>query len=227
MVSFFKLFRLNEGIATLYEVVLNTRYFGENQWQIFLMEYFDQAITLDVSGLVPALNNYVESPQDIRAKFDFVTYNKGAIICRMFGEVTNRDIWIQAMINYIQDKQMESASPEDVYNGLQRSYDEVFPLNNLNFTLLMGPWFDFAGFPVLTVSRSDEGLMLHQEGFRTLHNEIFPIPLNFASATVPDFGNTTAGFWMITGQLTIYRENIYRSFTDDDWIIFNIRYDKK
>ncbi|KAG4071747.1 hypothetical protein HA402_011901 [Bradysia odoriphaga] len=214
---------LNEGISTLYEVVLNTVYLGENQWQIFLMEYFDVAIALDVSGLVPALNNYVESPQEIRAKFDFVTYNKGAIIARMFGEVTSTDIWIQAMIYYINEKQMESASPQDVYNSVQRAYDEENPMNNLNFTLLMSPWFDFAGFPVVTVSRSDEGILITQEGFKTLHNEIFPIPINFASASVPNFNDTAAGFWMITGQLTIYRQNIYRSFTDEDWIIFNIR----
>ncbi len=187
------------------------------------MEYFDVAITLDVSGLLPALNNYVESPQDIRAKFDFTTYNKGAIICRMFGEHTSRDIWIQAMVNYIEDVQMGSGSPEDVYVGFQKSYDEAHPQNNLNFTLLMSPWFDYAGYPVVTVSRSIEGITIRQEGFRTLHNAIFPIPINFASASVPDFANTVAGFWMITGQLTIYRQNIYRTFTDEDWIIFNIR----
>lgn len=188
------------------------------------MEYFDTAITLDVSGLVPALNDYVESPQEIRAKFDFVTYNKGAIITRMFGENTSRDIWVQAMVNYIQDKQMENASPEDVYNAFQRSYDAANPMNNLNFTLLMRPWFDFAGFPVLEVSRNAEGLLLRQEGFKTLHNEIFTIPINFATTSVPNFNDTAAGFWMITGQLTIYRQNIYRPFTDDDWIIMNIRY---
>lgn len=219
----FTFVRLNEGIATLYEVVLNTIYLGENQWQIFLMEYFDVAIAMDVFGLVPALNDYVESPQEIRGKFDFVTYNKGAIIARMFGEVTSRDIWVQAMTYYINEKQMESASPQDVYNALQRAYDEEHPLNNLNFTLLMSPWFDFAGFPVVTVRRSVEGITIDQEGFNTLHDEIFPIPINFASASVPDFAVTTAGFWMITGQLTIYPQNIYRTFTDDDWIIFNIR----
>lgn len=189
------------------------------------MEYFDTAITLDVSGLVPALNNYVESPQEIRDKFDFVTYNKGAIVIGMINEHTGRSIWTQAVTNYIVANQMGSTSPEDLYNAVQRSADDANPLNNLNFTLLMSPWFDLAGFPVLTVSRSDEGLSLRQEGFKTLHNEIFPIPINFASATVPDFTNVTAGFWMVTGQLTIYRQNIYRPFTDDDWIIFNIRYE--
>lgn len=219
----FSLFRLNEGLATLYENVLNTIYLGENQWQVFLMEYFDIAITLDVSGLVPALNNYVESPQEIRAKFDFVTYNKGAIITRMIGEAITRDTIVKALSYYIQDQQMGSASPEDIYNGFQRAYDEDNEFHSLNLTLLMSPWFDFAGFPVLTVSRNADGILLRQEGFKTLHNEIFPIPLSFASATVPDFTDTRAGFWMITGQLTIYRENIYRSFTDDDWIIFNLR----
>lgn len=216
-------FRLNEGFATFYEIILHLAYTGETTWQFFLMEYFDTAITMDVSGLVPALNNYVESPQEIRSKFDFVTYNKGAIILGMINEHTGRNIWTRGVSYYILDRQMESASPQDLYNAIQRSFDEDNPISNLNFTLLMSPWFDLAGFPVLTVSRSYEGISLRQEGFKTLHNEIFPIPINFASATVPDFSNVTAGFWMITQQLTIQRENIYRPFTDDDWIILNIR----
>lgn len=216
---------MNEGIATLYEVSLNTQYLGENQWTFFLMEYFDVAITLDVSGQLAALNAYVESPQEIRAKFDFVTYNKGAIITRMFFEALTLNVWVEAIRNYIQETQMGSASPQDFYDGFQKSYDDAYPENNLNFTLLMSPWFDYAGYPVVTVSRSGEGISVRQEGFRTLHNEIFPIPIHFATASVPDFDDTIAGFWMSTGELTIYRQNIYRSFTDDDWIIFNLRYE--
>lgn len=196
---------------------------GENIWQIFLMEYFDISITQDVSGLLPALNEYVESPQEVREKFNFVTYNKGAIITRMVSEAITMDTWTKGVRYYILDQQFGSASPVDLYQGIQRAYDEDNPLNNLNLTLLMGPWFDYAGFPVITVSRNVEGINIYQEGFRTLHNEVFPIPINYATVSTPDFEDTRAGFWMITGQLTIHRDNLYRSFSNDEWIIFNLR----
>lgn len=210
-------------MATFYEIILHLRYSGEPTWQIFLMDYFDTAITLDVYGLLPALNEYAESPEEISAKFDYYTYNKAAIIIGMINWHIGIPIWTQGVSNYIVNQQMGSASPQDLYSAVQQAVDEANPFNNLNFTLLMSPWFDLTGFPVLTVSRSDEGLSLRQEGFKTIHNEVFPIPINFASATVPDFGNITAGFWMITGELTIYRQNSYRQFTDDDWIILNLR----
>ena len=119
--------------------------------------------------------------------------------------------------------QFGSASPEDLFNGLQQAYDEDFPGNDLNIGQLMDTWLNFAGYPVVTVRRVDGNLVLSQEGFRTSHDEFFSIPINYATSSHPNFDNTVADFWLTSEELEISQENVEKTWTDDDWIILNLR----
>lgn len=170
---------------------------------------------------MPALNQYVEAPQDVRNKFDFITYNKGAVILRMFGDGLTRRIFERGLSYYLFERQYGNASPEDIYAGLQRSYDEDNTGGDLNITLIMSPWFDFPGYPIVTVRRNGDGLILQQEGFRALHNELFGIPITYATRSQPNFNNVTARFWFTTRELEVSREDLNIPWNDDDWIVFN------
>lgn len=204
-------------MATLYEAIFT------DGWQYFLMEFYDQTITLDVLGLMPPLNLYAETPEDILAKFHFGIWYKSAIIFRMFGETMSRDTWLNAVAILIENNQMGHASPEDLYISVQEAYDEEHPGRGLNFTELMSPWFDYEGYPVVTVTRTNNSLMFTQEGFKTLHDHVFPVPINYATATDPDFANALTDIWMTARQLEISRESAPKPWTDEDWIIVNIR----
>lgn len=220
----FPINRLSEGMAVLYENVLITIIFeNEDGWQQFLIQNYDLAITTDVMGLLPALNLYAESIQEIDDKFNFGTWTKSAIIIRMIGEAISRLTWLKAVEEYLLDNQMGNTSPEDLYDAIQDAYDEDHPGSGLNFTQLLSPWFDLEGFPVVTVSRSGDNLVFIQDGFRTLHDELFPIPINYATASHPQFGNTFHDFWMTTKELEISRANAPKPWTDDDWVIVNLR----
>lgn len=79
------------------------------------------------------------------------------------------------------------------------------------------------GYPVITVSRTAEGLVITQEGFRTTHDELFPIPLNYATASVPNFEDTFVDFWLTGREMTLTSLNASRQWEEDDWVIFNLR----
>lgn len=171
---------------------------------------------------MPPLNFYVESPEDIRAKFDFITYFKGALVLRMFHEAFGEPTWRKGLSNFVQTSAFEAATPEHLFAGLQIAYDEDYPEQNNNVDELMRPWLDLNGFPVVTINRTVDGLIVSQTGFRTSHSNVFSVPINYATASNRDFENTTAEFWLLNEELFIPRDTASKSWTDDDWIIFNL-----
>ncbi|KAJ6638604.1 Aminopeptidase N, partial [Pseudolycoriella hygida] len=215
---------MNEGFATLYENVLNDIVFpGKRQWERFLIEYFDVAIAVDVYDIMPPLNVYVEAPEDIFGKFNFITYFKGALVLRMFHEAFSEPTWRKGLSYYTGRTAFASATPEDLFAGLQIAYDEDYPERNDSVDAFMTPWLVWNGFPVVTINRTADGLIVSQRGFRTAHNNFFSIPINYATASNRDFDNTAAEVWLMGEEMFIPRESASKSWEDDDWIIFNLR----
>lgn len=222
--NIFLIIRLNEGFATLYENILNANVFPEkNQWERFLMDFFDASMALDVFDFVDPMNLYAESRAEIRARFNFITYQKAALVLRMFQEALTDATWTKGIGYFIVDRHLQTATPEHVFAGLQQAYDEDFPQGSLDVGAMMNPWLNLRGYPVITVSRTSEGLVITQEGFRTTHDELFPVPLNYATASVPNFEETIVDFWLTSREMTITLANASRTWTDDDWVIFNLR----
>ena len=141
----------------------------------------------------------------------------------MLKDSVTEEVFIQGVKYYLDEMQFKSASPENLFASIQKAYDEAFPGTGLNINELMQTWTNFPGIPIVTVSRSENGLMLTQEGLGTSEDELFSIPINFATATNKSFDNTKAEFWMTTKSHEIIRENAEKTWTDDDWIIFNLR----
>lgn len=180
-------------------------------------------MSFDIFDAVDSLNRYVESPQEIRSKFDFITYFKGALVLRMFQEAFTESTWAKGVSYYLREMEYQSASPEDLFRGLQQAYQEDFPDNDIDVGALMNIWLNFPGYPVVTVSRNNGNMVLTQEGFRTSHEELFSIPINYATKSNPEFNNTIVDFWLTTRDLEILPENATKLWDDDDWIILNLR----
>lgn len=220
-----KLFsRLNEGFARLYENILNDIVFPEkNQWEEFMIDTFDAAINVDVDGNVDTLNRWVDSPADTQSRWNFITFNKAAIILRMFMEALTAETYHKGIESYIEEMQMQSATPDDLAAGLQRAFDEDFPGNDLDIQQMMHPWLNLGGYPVVTVMRNSQGLVLTQRTFRQVHDELFNIPITYATATHSSYDSTVPEFWMTTPEMSIARDEVEKTWNDDDWIILNIR----
>lgn len=188
-----------------------------------MIDFFDTSMALDIFDFVDPMNNYAESRDQIRARFNFITYQKAALVLRMFQEALTDTTWTKGLAYFLIERRLQSATPEDVFAGLQQAYDEDFPPGSLDVGEMMNPWLNLRGYPVVTVSRTEQGLVVTQEGFRTTHDELFNIPLNYATASVPNFEETIADFWLTSRTMQIPLANASKPWTDDDWIIFNLR----
>ena len=216
--------RLNEGFASLFENVINDILFPEkHQWEEFLISNFDFVFDFDTNNWFDPLNQYVETRQDIEMKFGWIARYKGAIVLRMFKEALGDETFLKGVRYYLNDNQYQSVSPKDLFEGLQKAFDEDFPGINLNIESMMTPWLELHGYPIVTVSRSENGITLRQDTFRQSHDELFNIPINYATASHPNFDDAIADIWLTDKEMEIVSENAVKTWTNDDWVIFNLR----
>jgi hypothetical protein len=196
---------------------------GASNWEDFLVRLYDDVVDVDSFGYLEALNQYAESPEEISRKFDIGTYAKGAVILRMLKDAITDEVFIQGVKYYLDEMQFKSATPEDLFNNLQKAVNEANPGNNVNISQFMDMWTNSRGLPMVTVTRSGNGLLLTQSGVRATSEELFSIPINYATASNPNFDDVAAEFWMTAKEHEIHREAAEKTWTDDDWIIFNLR----
>jgi aminopeptidase N len=218
----FGISRLNEGFATLYERILNDIDFLD---ETYIEDFFtrDLMVYSDSQGLLNPLNLYAESPAEIREKFDTEIYQKAAVILRMIKDAIGEEVFVQGVKYYLDEMQFKSASPSDLYAGLQKAIDEASPGNSVNMDQFMDFWTNYRGLPVVLVNRSENGLLLTQNGVGTDGDVEFSIPISYATASDRNFDDVKAEFWMTTKQHELTRETAGKTFTDDDWVILNLR----
>lgn len=184
----------------------------------------DSLMMHDINGALVSLNFYVETPDEIEFKtYDVtVTHDKAVYIIRMMMFALTQETFEKGVRYYLQERAYNSATPRDLHAGLQRAHHEDFPGINLDIEAVMYSWEMFAGYPIVTVRRDGQRLIFTQQGFRTSHDEIFSIPIAFATATNSNFDDA-ADFWMTTRETEILQSNASKSWSDGDWIVLNLR----
>jgi aminopeptidase N len=192
-------------------------------WDDFLLFFYDFVVDFDSFGGLLPLNHYVESPEQIRFKFDVATYYKGAVILRMLKDSIGEEVFVQGVKYYLDEMQFQSATPEDLFNNLQKAIDEANPGNSVKINEFMQSYTNLPGIPVVTVSRSENGLLLTQSSVGSNSDELFGIPISFTTASDSNFDDVVAEFWMTTKEHEVTQETVGKTWTDDDWIIFNLR----
>lgn len=185
----------------------------------------DALMNADVNGGLISMNHYVESPEEIQFKtYDvIVTHDKAAHFLRMIMFALTQPTFEKGVRYYLEARAFQSASPSDLHAGLQRALDEDSPSNNVDLASAMSSWEDFAGYPVVTVRRDGDRLSLTQEGFSTRHSNLFSIPINYATASNPDFLDVNHELWLTTQEASIFRSNATKSWDDNDWVVVNVR----
>jgi ERAP1-like C-terminal domain/Peptidase family M1 domain len=209
---------MSEGLATLYAYTLNDVIFpSKRSWEDFVMNVFDITIRFDVDGLRQPLNEYADTPALISQKSSQFNTEKAAIVLRMLRDAIGGGTFEKGVGYYLTEMQFTSASPEDLFRNLQRALNEDFPANSLDVQASVDPWFSLQGFPVVTVSKTGQGLHFTQATFRQTHDELFGIPINYATASSPGMEKTAADLWMTTKEAAIEVE------LNTDWVVVNLR----
>lgn len=136
------------------------------------------------------------------------------------------DTWTKGLRNYLNTKEYESASSDDLYAGLQLAVNEDYPTNPPSVATIMQSWENQAGYPVITVSRDGNNLTLTQDRFfytEETSSSLWWVPINYVVGSNPNFTDTKPDLWIPGVKTQTVISNAQKPWTNDDWIIVNIQ----
>uniref|UniRef100_A0A182K6I8 Aminopeptidase N n=1 Tax=Anopheles christyi TaxID=43041 RepID=A0A182K6I8_9DIPT len=217
---------LNEGFATLYEYYAAQLAYPEGQyWELFTVEVIQNAFASDASETVRPMNWNAATPNEIAGLFDTVAYDKSGSVLNMFRMVLGDDIWRYGLKAYMTARQLDGATAEHLYSGLQQALVSFAPSllpATVTVRQLMESWTSEPGFPVLNVYRTygeQHQAIISQERFlsnKQLPNaHVYHIPYDFTGGNAPNF--EPAGYAWLSSKA----DKISTGVPNDQWIIFN------
>uniref|UniRef100_A0A182QF04 Aminopeptidase n=1 Tax=Anopheles farauti TaxID=69004 RepID=A0A182QF04_9DIPT len=210
---------LSEGFATFYEYYLSstiepTIRFSEK----FTTEALQVALLLDCDLTVRPISYEVERRGDIERMFDFISYQKGGSVFRMFHHALGERTFLKGVRRYISTNKDRAVTPDDLFESLQIAVreDAILPLS-FDVATIMKPWIYQSGYPLVTVSYQQGELIFHQEHFLYPESTIssnrtwwIPIAYNIQSENALE----TKQFWIPQGtsQVSLAEDSLLDGF---------------
>ncbi|MGH7949545.1 MAG: M1 family metallopeptidase, partial [Candidatus Binataceae bacterium] len=144
---------LNEAFATFMEMLAVDAWKPEwKRWESFLVS---RAAAMAVDGLKSTrpIEFMVNSPEDARAMFDILTYEKGAAALRMLEQYLGAEAFRKGIALYLKKHQYSNTETGDLWDALAEPSKE--PVRKI-----MDSWIFQPGFPIVEVESAKDGRAL-------------------------------------------------------------------
>ncbi|HKN01029.1 MAG TPA: M1 family metallopeptidase [Candidatus Binataceae bacterium] len=188
---------LNEAFATFMEMLAVDAWKPEwKRWESFSVS---RAAAMAVDGLrsTRPIEFTVHSPEECRAMFDILTYEKGAAVLRMLEQFLRPDVFREGIRGYLKKHQFDNTETSDLWDALEAASRE--PVRKM-----MDSWIFQPGFPIVDAATSANGLKLSQRRFFYLKddsNQLWHIPVMIRART--DQGIVTRKVLMTERETTV------------------------
>lgn len=217
---------LKEGFSTY------LHYVGTNaikpEWEYFKtisVQEFNFAMPKDCDASSRPISFKVKTKSDVRRVFDPLSYSKGALIINMMRGFLGENTFRLGLMNYLRKFEYGNAIQDDLWDAMTNNARKDNVLDE-RFTVkeIMDSWtVDSAGYPVVTVKRDGNDVILSQQRYFLPHiNESdttkWFIPISYASSRRPT-NTEIPDYWFSNEEKEIRIEN---AVTDDEWIYINI-----
>lgn len=153
---------LNEGIATYFEYIgVNNSFPKWKIWDTFIFRA--QQIALETDKLISShpLNNVLINNDEISEMFDDITYNKGGSILYMIEHIIGSERFYNGLHEYLNKCSYGNGTSKLLLDSLCG-----------NLSSKMKTWTDQAGFPLITITESKNGIKLKQERYLLNYEKI-------------------------------------------------------
>ncbi|XP_068228727.1 aminopeptidase N-like [Palaemon carinicauda] len=220
---------LNEGFAKYME------YLGANhvhpEWNMldqFVVDVVQYALEVDSDETYshPVIQN-VSSTEDISTIIDDITYKKGGSLNRMMNHILTEQTFVEGINSYLMEYQYNNAYQDYLFEHLTIAGHEDGNLpQDMTMKQVMDSWTLQAGYPVVTVNRSEDGTsaIVSQKRFlfsnESTEEETWWVPLTYTSQDNPDFHHTQTMIWMSDEEREITIGSLPQK---DQWVVFNIQ----
>ncbi|XP_054725819.1 aminopeptidase N-like [Anastrepha obliqua] len=216
---------LKEGFANLFAwKTIDTIYPDWDVYQLFLIADFHVALFADSTGQSNPMTHYVQTPSEIIARYDAISYSKGASVLYMWQCVLTDEVFRQGLNLYLTTNQYGAADEYQLFEALSIAADAQNVSLPATMAAMFSSWSQQSGYPLLTVTRNynNDKFTITQEAFyqntSLTSDKTWYIPLNYAHKSNPDYRNTTASHFMLKTKEIEISDN---SLAADDWLILN------
>ncbi|KAF4618596.1 hypothetical protein D9613_009661 [Agrocybe pediades] len=174
---------LNEGFATLMgEVIIPVRVYPE--WRVnseFIVSHLSKAFNLDAKPSSHPIEVDCPDANNIEQIFDALSYSKAGSVLRMLCDFVGQEKFLKGVSIYLKKHLFGNSVTHDLWEGISDA-------TGINITEIMEAWITKIGFPVLTVTESEQGITVRQDRFLDAgpakpedNQTIWHVPLNIVS----------------------------------------------
>ena len=152
---------LNEAFATFMEMLAVDAW--KPQWRRWTSFGVSRAAAFVVDGLhsTRPIEFPVNAPREADAMFDVLTYEKGASVLRMLEQFLGNEIFREGVRDYLRTHRLDNADTGDLWSALERASRQPIPD-------VMNGWIFNPGYPLVSVRREGDDLVLSQQPFKYL-----------------------------------------------------------
>lgn len=151
---------LNEGFATLMgEVIIVDRVYPE--WKVhssFISEHLNDALDLDAKLSSHPIEVHCPDANQINQIFDSLSYAKAGSVLRMLSNFVGQERFLKGVSMYLKKHLYGNTVTKDLWQGISES-------TGVDVPRIMDNWISKIGFPVLTVTESENSIHVRQDRF--------------------------------------------------------------
>ncbi|MGP8009227.1 MAG: M1 family metallopeptidase [Acidimicrobiales bacterium] len=146
---------LNEAFATFMQLICTNAF--RPKWKIWVMKNTlrDQALQIDGLDSTRPIEYEVVSPDDTRAMFDLLTYEKGSSVLRMLEQYLGEEVFRDGIRLYLKKHSYANTITTDLWDALEENSGQ--PVREM-----MNTWILQGGVPLVTLEKGQ----LSQQPFR-------------------------------------------------------------
>ncbi|HUO05585.1 MAG TPA: M1 family metallopeptidase [Candidatus Binataceae bacterium] len=172
---------LNEAFATFMEMLAVDAW--KPSWKRWESFGLSRAGAMVIDGLrsTRSIEFPVNSPEDCRAMFDTLTYEKGASVLRMLEQYLKPEVFREGIRRYLKKHQFNNTETSDLWDALEDASRE--PVRKV-----MDSWIFQPGFPMVDAKLAADGrrIVLSQRRFFYLpetNNQTWQVPVMIRAKT--------------------------------------------
>lgn len=133
------------------------------------------------------INVTVNSPAEVGAIFDLISYYKGSAVLAMLEDYATAEVFRMGLHRYFKSHMYSNATKDDLWDAMR----QVGRGDVKDFPSVSSFWIDTAGHPMVSVSATKEGYELSQSRFTFLpfkgKERQWPIPIRYFDGKTEHF----------------------------------------
>jgi aminopeptidase N len=176
---------LNESFANMMEYqAVDALYPDWQVWDTFVAQEGLSSLRRDATPGVQSVRTAVNHPDEISTLFDpSIVYAKGGRLLYMLKTYIGEDAFRSGLSDYFNKHAYGNTEGSDLWAALSKA-------SGKDVGAFMNPWLERPGFPVISVSQTDDKLTISQTHFsdnpaKADPDRLWPVPLFASEAAVP------------------------------------------